>query len=178
MSLMFQNIPAPGIFHKPKIYPTGVLADCARLGHITPMVPNNVQALRKVAGLTQTQLADAIGTKITMLGKLERGERPLDTDWIDKLSAALRVAPYELIAPPNLFPTDDELAEMLEVAMKELPVGATIGSYPTAVAASLRSQLLRYSGVRSSEVVATMEPSTARGEDVQPPLPTRKSARG
>ena len=60
-------------------------------------VRNNIAALRKSRQLSQEQLAEMIGTTLSMLGKLERGQRSLDTNWMAKLSDALDVPPSALI---------------------------------------------------------------------------------
>ncbi|WP_313437197.1 S24 family peptidase [Novosphingobium sp.] len=63
------------------------------------MAANNISVFRKKRGLSQTELAERIGTTLNMLGKLERGDRSLDQAWLDKIGGALGVAPHELIAP-------------------------------------------------------------------------------
>ncbi|MYL97060.1 helix-turn-helix domain-containing protein [Novosphingobium sp. FGD1] len=63
------------------------------------MAANNIAAFRKQRGLSQTELAERVGTTLNMLGKLERGDRSLDQAWLDKIGSALGVAPHELIAP-------------------------------------------------------------------------------
>ncbi|WP_285020267.1 S24 family peptidase [Novosphingobium sp. fls2-241-R2A-195] len=63
------------------------------------MADNNIAAFRKRRGLSQTELAEQIGTTLNMLGKLERGDRSLDQSWLEKIGRALAVAPHELIAP-------------------------------------------------------------------------------
>lgn len=62
------------------------------------MSGNNIAYYRKRAGLSQTDLAGRVGTKLNMLGKLERGERTLDTNWLDKIGKALGIDPHLLIA--------------------------------------------------------------------------------
>lgn len=70
------------------------------------MIRNYLSAWRKHRGQSQTELAEAVGTTLNMLGKLERGERTLDVDWLEKLGEALRIEPYHLIAfPPGFEPT-------------------------------------------------------------------------
>jgi phage repressor protein C with HTH and peptisase S24 domain len=63
------------------------------------MAANNIAAFRKQRGLSQTELAERVGTTLNMLGKLERGDRSLDQAWLDKIGGALNVPPHELIAP-------------------------------------------------------------------------------
>ena len=61
------------------------------------MPDNNISALRKERGLSQTQLAEKVGTTLNMMGKLERGDRTLDTRWIQRIAEALQVEPHQLI---------------------------------------------------------------------------------
>jgi phage repressor protein C with HTH and peptisase S24 domain len=61
------------------------------------MLPNNIATLRKIRGLSQTALAESIGTSLNMLGKLERGDRKLTSTWISKIATVLEVAPHELL---------------------------------------------------------------------------------
>lgn len=128
-----ENMPHQGTYHNPKMHPTGVLAVCAHIGHEGSMIPNNIYPLRKRRGMTQSDLAKAIGTKLTMMGKLERGERKLTADWLQKLAAVLEVQPYELIGPieagqeteaPVLkLPKENTLREMLRASVPFLSGG-------------------------------------------------------
>ncbi len=61
------------------------------------MAGNNIASLRKRAGISQTELANRIGTSLNMLGKLERGDRTLNANWIEKIAAALGVDPGDVI---------------------------------------------------------------------------------
>lgn len=63
------------------------------------MAANNIATFRKQRGLSQTELAEKIGTTLNMMGKLERGDRSLDQAWLDKIGGALGVGAHELIAP-------------------------------------------------------------------------------
>jgi transcriptional regulator with XRE-family HTH domain len=51
--------------------------------------------LRKAAGLTQEELARRAGLDWKYLGSIERGERNLTIDNIEKIVKGLDVAPYE-----------------------------------------------------------------------------------
>ncbi|MEV5031609.1 helix-turn-helix transcriptional regulator [Sphingobium sp. LMC3-1-1.1] len=97
--------------------PTGVLTFCAPFGHERRMVPNFVSAWRKHRNLSQDEAAEAIGTTKSMYGKLERGERTLDTDWLDKMGRAFRCEPYQIIAAaPGHEPNDRTSASLEDVA--------------------------------------------------------------
>lgn len=57
---------------------------------------NRIAELRAAKGVTQTQLAKAIGATLSMVGKLERGERSLKEDWIRRIARALDCLPGDL----------------------------------------------------------------------------------
>lgn len=114
------------------------------------MLPNNVSKLRKARDMSQTDLAEAIGTKLSHMGKLERGERPLTVDWIEKIAAALDVEPYQIIAPDNLFPSEEQLADMLQLAQQQIPAGLPYSEWPRAVAGGLHTRLLTLASDRAN----------------------------
>lgn len=53
--------------------------------------------LRKAKGLTQKQVADAVGTVPTQIAKLENGTRKLAPEWIERLAKALNCTKAELL---------------------------------------------------------------------------------
>lgn len=116
--------------------PTGLLPFSAQCGHISS-VQNNVAHYRKLAGLSQTQLAEEIGTTISMMGKLERGSRTLDTSWMQKIGEALSVEPHLLVAPNPLSdhpPTKSiDVGETAPLSRLDLSLpmgpGATVDDY-------------------------------------------------
>lgn len=63
---------------------------------------NRIKHLRKKAGLTTQGLADLVGTSNQQIGYLERGERSLTQKWMDRISAALGVAPADLLPPKTV----------------------------------------------------------------------------
>lgn len=76
----------------------------AQLGHKKRMANNNIAELRNAKGWSQAKLAEEIGTTVNHLGKLERGARRLNQDWIDRISAALGCEPDEVIKTKMLKP--------------------------------------------------------------------------
>ncbi len=48
---------------------------------------------RKAGGLSQGELARRLGSTLSMIGKLERGERELSATWMERIAAALRIEP-------------------------------------------------------------------------------------
>ncbi|WP_278985038.1 XRE family transcriptional regulator [Sphingobium yanoikuyae] len=71
---------------------------------------NRISTIRKARGMSQTELAEAIGTTLSTLGKLERGDRRLNMDWLQKISAALDVRPEVLITESSI----EEAAESFQ----------------------------------------------------------------
>lgn len=57
---------------------------------------NRIKELRKQRGMTQEQLAEALDTSNGMVSMLEKGERRLNTDWLEKLCSALSCSPSDI----------------------------------------------------------------------------------
>jgi transcriptional regulator with XRE-family HTH domain len=67
---------------------------------------NNLRTIRQRLGLTQAQVATAMGTTVNQYGKLERDKhgRQLTDKWINRAAAAFRVDPGEIVTErPTLF---------------------------------------------------------------------------
>lgn len=60
---------------------------------------NRIKQLRSVNGLTQTQLAELVGTTKNQMVKLESGDRRLSDHWAQRIAPHLGVQPYELFMP-------------------------------------------------------------------------------
>ena len=65
---------------------------------------NRIKELREAAKLSQPALADLVGCGKSQIVKLERGERRLTVDWMERISKALDVSPAELIAKKGQAP--------------------------------------------------------------------------
>jgi transcriptional regulator with XRE-family HTH domain len=66
------------------------------------IVGNKVRLVRKSKGLTQEELAEKCGLQYTYIGGIERGERNVSLQTIEKLSEGLSVAPYELLKSTDI----------------------------------------------------------------------------
>jgi phage repressor protein C with HTH and peptisase S24 domain len=58
---------------------------------------NRIKELRRARGLTLQKLAKKAGTTNQQISRLERGERRLTTDWMERLAGALGCSPVSLI---------------------------------------------------------------------------------
>jgi transcriptional regulator with XRE-family HTH domain len=58
---------------------------------------NRIAEERTAKGMTQQELADAVGSHWITISKLERGRIKLTTEWLEKLAAPLGVSPGELL---------------------------------------------------------------------------------
>jgi len=97
---------------------------CACIGHISRM-KNNIRAMRERAGLTQGQLAKAIGTTHGYVGKMERGEKRIALDWIHKIAGALNCRPDDLVSSDegSALPSATTLATMFRIVLSNEKAG-------------------------------------------------------
>ena len=61
----------------------------------------NIRACRKEKGLSQEKLAELCGLHRTYVGSVERSERNVSIDNIEKIANALRTSPSELLSRPS-----------------------------------------------------------------------------
>jgi transcriptional regulator with XRE-family HTH domain len=66
------------------------------------IVAQNVRSLRLARHLSQEKLAERSGLHRTYVGSIERGERNISLENIDRLAAALEVAAVDLLAETNI----------------------------------------------------------------------------
>lgn len=60
-----------------------------------------VRAFRKLKGLTQQELADRTGISLAVLGAVERGNRRLEDQILNKIANVLEVTTQELANPSS-----------------------------------------------------------------------------
>ena len=70
-------------------------------GDLQRTLGKNLRAYREQRGLSQEAFADVVGVHRTYMGGVERGERNLTLRSVERLAAALRVSPLELLAAPK-----------------------------------------------------------------------------
>jgi transcriptional regulator with XRE-family HTH domain len=141
------NMPILGTLGKREMCPIWPLTIYARFGHLSGMPTNSISALRNAKGMTQTELAEAIGTTLNNLGKLERGTRRLNMDWIEKIATALGVEPYQVIMPvgdedglpdeSERYVNADNLVPLLQALLPLAPSGRASEQSLRALAAAL-----------------------------------------
>ena len=96
------------------------------------MSKNCIKEIRKRKHITQVELAQKLGISQGAIQKLETGERGLDLDWIEKISKALNVKPWELLPKdmqPDISPDEMEIIRAVrkskEVVAKTDEVSST-----------------------------------------------------
>lgn len=62
---------------------------------------NQIRTIRQKANLTLEQVAKAAGTTNQMIGLLERGQRKLTTEWMERIALVLGVSPLDLLELPG-----------------------------------------------------------------------------
>lgn len=60
-------------------------------------IKNRVRELRTKSGLTTEEIANRAGTSQPQIFRLEKGERDMTLEWMDRLSKALNCRPYEIL---------------------------------------------------------------------------------
>ena len=87
---------------------------------------NRIGVLRRERGLSLAGLAKAAGTTKAQIQKLERGDRRLSLEWMERLAAALQVKPSDLL-PQSAVSCQHgpEEREILEIVSK-LPAGERV----------------------------------------------------
>lgn len=94
------------------------------------MAENRIRELRKQKKMTQVQLADAMGVTQGAIQKLENGIMELSLKWIEQISAALRVKPFELLPqewqPLTTACNSEDLAMIIELVENQLQAARII----------------------------------------------------
>ncbi|WP_421782666.1 helix-turn-helix domain-containing protein [Kiloniella litopenaei] len=65
---------------------------------------NRIKELRTSLGISQQRLADLAKTSSQQIGNLERGDRKLSHEWMERVSSALGVSPSDLLPDSTTTP--------------------------------------------------------------------------
>lgn len=81
------------------------------------VIKNNIRAIRKKKGLTQTQLAEKLGISQVHLGRLETNARSLDLEQVENIAKVLGVKPFDILPqewqPEEITPEEREILHMI-----------------------------------------------------------------
>lgn len=69
------------------------------VGRLRRVIAQNVRRLRKAKGFSQESFADACGLHRTYVGAIERAERNVSVDNIERMADALGLDGWELLKP-------------------------------------------------------------------------------
>jgi transcriptional regulator with XRE-family HTH domain len=69
----------------------------AKPGKLRNVVAENVRRLRKARGFSQEAFADECGLHRTYIGSIERGERNVSIDNIERMASALSIPGWQLL---------------------------------------------------------------------------------
>jgi len=69
------------------------------VGRLRRVIAQNVRSLRKAKGFSQEGFADACGLHRTYVGAIERAERNVSVDNIERMASALDLDGWELLKP-------------------------------------------------------------------------------
>lgn len=86
-------------------------------------IRENMQALRKAAKLSRKDLADIIGTNHQQIDKLEKGDRRLTIEWVERIASGLRVDPELLMTGKPEFSLASPVAEEVAGAIGIVATG-------------------------------------------------------
>lgn len=165
------------------------LRDCKRLLHYRPSYAlcmtspgERLRLAREAAGYaTAVAAADALGVpRGTYIGH-ENGGRGFPAGRAAQYGRKFKVAEQWLLYGKgerdlvDAMPPEDTLAGMIELALRELPVGTPLGEFPRLVAPALREQLERFQADLGS--AGGSDATIAHDKDVQSPAPTKRGAR-
>jgi len=127
----------------------------------------NLKQLRTQRGLSQTALAEMIGTTLNFYGKLERGDRRLNMDWLRRIATALNVSMNDIVAEiEDGTKPDDGLPVPTIEALREMVAehyrGVTGAAIDPEMLGDLSERILRSVENWKDEPIAARDPQVAR----------------
>lgn len=154
-----------------------IAARILQKGWMTSRWKNHIAACRMAAKMTMEQLAAAMEPPSSkgMISLYESGKRRPRQSTLEAIAKALGRTPGELIdgspEAPTI-PSVGEFEQMIQLAMRELPVGATNEDYQRIVASSLHAQLEQLQAVGGFRT--SQDASNALDTTSPPPAPTKQ----
>lgn len=138
-----------------------------RYGQSSPMlaerISENIRRIREAKGLSRTQLAQRCSPQSSsqQIERLEKGERRLTVDWIERIAKALGVDPGVLIAGDGeQFVMTPEVAN--EVALVLARIALQGGEPSPGIVADLALLLIALSETFARHPVSRRDPEVAR----------------
>jgi transcriptional regulator with XRE-family HTH domain len=101
------------------------------MNDILQTISQNIYQYRKALGISQESLAEKAGLHRTYLGSVERGERNISAQNIEKIAKALCILPHKLLLPEGHLPPAASKATVIPVDFSHfnhdciLPFGLT-----------------------------------------------------
>lgn len=96
---------------------------------------NRILEIRKERGMTLAQLAEKTASTAQQIGRLEKGERRLTTEWMEKIARALDVLPEDLMTPNH-----GERVVIPEIATNTMAEGKKAGQASVAESDNVLSE--------------------------------------
>src|SRR5262245_17154621 len=92
-----------------------------KMGDLAKLVGIRIKQLRKALGLTQEQLGERAQLQSTYIGSVERGDRNISLDTLEKVIYALEISPNEFFyfGDNKLF-RDTEKQQLIQIFMAKL----------------------------------------------------------
>ena len=131
---------------------------------------NRISILRREKGVSLTALAKAAGTTKAQIQKLERGDRRLSLDWMERIAQAMNVKISDLL-PADVIACQHgpEDREILEIVSRLPPEDRVI---LVRIATGLLDTMRSRSGF--DDAPPTQETEAASLTGIAPPIATRR----
>ena len=71
-------------------------------GKVPVNLPNHIRRVREKRRLSQARLANLVDTSAQQIDRLEKGERKLTVDWLNRIAEGLSCDPFDLLLQPNV----------------------------------------------------------------------------
>lgn len=136
----------------------------------------NLKRYREMRNWNQAELGERVGVAQATIQRWETGKREPKHADLEKLAEALEVSVSALFREPweAPLPTREELARIIDAAMKELPFGVSYDDYPEAVSSGVYDRLALFQA--SGGFRARQAEETASDTVIRSAQPTKQGA--